>query len=203
MNTKKIVVASVAGLMLSGVSLMSGSMVASASEVSTQIETTQQQEMSEQTQEIANKYIHFNGTVFLLSDDARSELVDSEFSQVQQQVENTNATLRAITDTDKKMSTLSVVDPNGNQTVISKNLQRCFGKNDIKFYWNFVRIWINARELRTSLQLGFAAGTIFVPIPQLQFACAAAGILSTTYVSSGIGFDFNYAYRRVTKAWIQ
>lgn len=202
MNVKKIIATSATGLMLGGIPLASGTMVVSANEVNTQTETTQQRGLSEHTQATADKYIHFNGTVFVLSDDAKTELVGAEFNQVQAQVKNTNSHLLAFTEDDKLMNNITVVDTNGEQPDLSNNLARRFGKNDVKVYWNFIRVWINARELRTGLQMGLYTAGYYIPVPQLKFACGIAGI-ATNYISSGIGFDFNFYTLRVTKAWMQ
>jgi len=142
MSIKKLAFVSMACLMLGSVPMVSGTMVASASQVNVPAKTTQKQELSEQTQDIADKYIHFNGTVFVLSDDAKNELTGTEFNQVQAQVNDTNYHLSTITDDDKLMNNITVVDTNVNQIDLSNNLTYKFGKTAVKVYWNFVRVWV-------------------------------------------------------------
>jgi len=60
----------------------------------------------------------------------------------------------------------------------------------------------NARELRTGLQAGLLVAGYYIPSPQVRLACGLAG-LAVNYITSGIGFDFNFYTLQITKDWIQ
>lgn len=93
------------------------------------------------------------------------------------------------------------INPNTKTAILSGVQTRAWGKNDIEFHWNFVRVYIDAGNLRIALTVGvgglggalaflatsgWAAGAIGA-------ATAALGIAANN-VTDGIWFDYNYAF---------
>ena len=70
------------------------------------------------------------------------------------------------------------------------------GSTYIEFYWNFVRVYIDAKLINTAISLGLGIGSVYVPAKLVQAALIAAGIINSNYplVSDGIWFDYNYYY---------
>ena len=70
------------------------------------------------------------------------------------------------------------------------------GSTYIEFYWNFVRIYIDAKLINTAISLGLGIGSVYVPAKLVQAALVAAGIINSNYplISDGIWFDYNYYY---------
>ena len=70
------------------------------------------------------------------------------------------------------------------------------GSTYIEFYWNFVRVYIDAKLINTAISLGLGIGSVYVPANLVQAALIAAGIINSNYplVSDGIWFDYNYYY---------
>lgn len=66
----------------------------------------------------------------------------------------------------------------------------------IEFYWNFVRVYIDAKLINTAISLGLGIAGVYVPAKLVQAALVAAGIINSNYplVSDGIWFDYNYYY---------
>ncbi|MGT2682511.1 hypothetical protein [Streptococcus porci] len=81
-------------------------------------------------------------------------------------------------------------------------LFRSPGKNAIEFYWNYVRIYIDANNLSLALQAGFAIGGIYAPSRAVEIACALLGI-GSSQIKDGIWFDFNYLWGGVNNAGFQ
>lgn len=70
------------------------------------------------------------------------------------------------------------------------------GSTYIEFYWNFVRVYIDAKLINTAISLGLGIAGVYVPAKLVQAALVAAGIINSNYplVSDGIWFDYNYYY---------
>ena len=70
------------------------------------------------------------------------------------------------------------------------------GSTYIEFYWNFVRVYIDAKLINTAISLGLGIGSVYVPAQLVQAALIAAGIINSNYplISDGIWFDYNYYY---------
>ena len=70
------------------------------------------------------------------------------------------------------------------------------GSTYIEFYWNFVRIYIDAKLINTAISLGLGIGSVYVPAKLVQAALVAAGIINSNYplINDGIWFDYNYYY---------
>ena len=66
----------------------------------------------------------------------------------------------------------------------------------IEFYWNFVRVYIDAKLINTAISLGLGIAGVYVPAKLVQAALVAAGIINSNYplISDGIWFDYNYYY---------
>lgn len=70
------------------------------------------------------------------------------------------------------------------------------GSTHIEFYWNFVRIYIDAKLINTAISLGLGIAGVYVSAKLVQAALISAGIINTSYpfISDGIWFDYNYYY---------
>lgn len=70
------------------------------------------------------------------------------------------------------------------------------GSTYIEFYWNFVRVYIDAKLINTAISLGLGIAGVYVPAKLVQASLVAAGIINSNYplVSDGIWFDYNYYY---------
>ena len=70
------------------------------------------------------------------------------------------------------------------------------GSTYIEFYWNFVRVYIDAKLLNTAISLGLGIAGVYVPSQLVQAALISAGIINSNYplISDGIWFDYNYYY---------
>ena len=70
------------------------------------------------------------------------------------------------------------------------------GSTRIEFYWNFVRIYIDAKLINTAISLGLGIAGVYVSAKLVQAALISAGIINTSYpfISDGIWFDYNYYY---------
>lgn len=70
------------------------------------------------------------------------------------------------------------------------------GSTYIEFYWNFVRIYIDAKLINTAISLGLGIAGVYVSAKLVQAALISAGIINTSYplISDGIWFDYNYYY---------
>ena len=70
------------------------------------------------------------------------------------------------------------------------------GSTYVEYYWNFIRVYIDAKLLNTAISLGLGIGSVYVPAKLVQAALIAAGIINTNYplISDGIWFDYNYYY---------
>jgi hypothetical protein len=70
------------------------------------------------------------------------------------------------------------------------------GITHIEFYWNFVRIYIDAKLINTAISLGLGIAGVYVSAKLVQAALISAGIINTSYpfISDGIWFDYNYYY---------
>ena len=70
------------------------------------------------------------------------------------------------------------------------------GSTYIEFYWNFVRIYIDAKLINTAISLGLGIAGVYVPSQLVQAALISAGIINANYpfISDGIWFDYNYYY---------
>ena len=70
------------------------------------------------------------------------------------------------------------------------------GSTYIEFYWNFVRVYIDAKLINTAISLGLGIAGVYVPAKLVQAALISVGIINSNYpfVSDGIWFDYNYYY---------
>ena len=70
------------------------------------------------------------------------------------------------------------------------------GSTYIEFYWNFVRVYIDAKLINTAISLGLGIAGVYVPSQLVQAALISAGIINANYpfISDGIWFDYNYYY---------
>ena len=70
------------------------------------------------------------------------------------------------------------------------------GSTYIEFYWNFVRVYIDAKLINTAISLGLGIAGVYVPSQLVEAALIAAGIINTNYpvINDGIWFDYNYYY---------
>ena len=75
-------------------------------------------------------------------------------------------------------------------------LDRALCKNDVEFYWNFTRVYVDANNLNILFQ-GVLAGETLYLTSQFPFAAPQIGALSEmveyqTEFRDGIWFDLNY-----------
>ncbi|AKP67656.1 hypothetical protein [Companilactobacillus ginsenosidimutans] len=94
------------------------------------------------------------------------------------------------TQKDSTIGTVTAVDGQGISHSIKQNIARSNGKTDIKFYWNYARVWLSKDTLH-QLGLGVAIDGLFVPEPIVSKVCAGFGLVAGA-AKSGIWFDYNY-----------
>ena len=75
-------------------------------------------------------------------------------------------------------------------------LDRALCKNDVEFYWNFTRVYVDANKINMLFQ-GILAGETLYLTSQFLFAAPQIGALSEmveyqTEFRDGIWFDLNY-----------
>ena len=75
-------------------------------------------------------------------------------------------------------------------------LDRALCKNDVEFYWNFTRVYVDANKMNMLFQGILARGTLYLT-SQFPFAAPQIEALSEmveyqTEFRDGIWFDLNY-----------
>lgn len=75
-------------------------------------------------------------------------------------------------------------------------LDRALCKNDVEFYWNFTRVYVDANKINMLFQGILAGGALYLT-SQFPFAAPQIGALSEmveyqTEFRDGIWFDLNY-----------
>ena len=75
-------------------------------------------------------------------------------------------------------------------------MDRALCKNDVEFYWNFTRVYVDANKINMLFQ-GILAGETLYLTSQFPFAAPQIGALSEmveyqTEFRDGIWFDLNY-----------
>lgn len=88
------------------------------------------------------------------------------------------------------MTNVTIETPEGIEFPINKLQSRAYGKNDIKFYWNYARVWLNKGTVQ-GIGTGLTLGGIWIPEPIVSKVAASLGV-GIALTPSGIWFDYNY-----------
>ncbi|MBC6310289.1 hypothetical protein HCJ66_12140 [Listeria sp. FSL L7-1582] len=140
----------------------------------------------------ANNYISFDiNTKQFVVDSAIANIFPAEkVALVEEYVKQTNIQLAGIKQDGSEVA--SVVDTDGDETVLTPVLLRGAGVNSITFHWNYARIKIKASSVSDAVALGFIIGGIKIEADIIKIACGAAGLKVSKYITRGIWFDYNY-----------
>ncbi|MEG0410083.1 MAG: hypothetical protein RR538_03895 [Erysipelotrichaceae bacterium] len=102
------------------------------------------------------------------------------------------------------------IDPNTKTAHTSSISPRKWGKNDMQFGWNYVRVYIDAGNLRLILAGGVGAvgGALAALATTVGMGAAIGGVtailgIQASGVKDGIWFDYNFFYQRVTDCGFQ
>lgn len=144
-------------------------------------------------EKIANPYVSFNTTnnQFVLNTNIKNVVTDSEFKSIEAQITATNNAIRKSL---QSSDSVIVEDPKDNAFTITdsnNNLVKAAGKTDIKFHWNYTRIYLSKSTLKTAVAVGAVVGGVYAPAKIIQAACGIVG-LNVNKITSGIWFDYNY-----------
>lgn len=92
-----------------------------------------------------------------------------------------------------------IIDLNTKSATLSGVSTRAWGKNDIEFYWNFARVYIDAGNLRIALTVGVGGlGGVLSYLATAGWAAGAIGAVTAALgiaannIQDGIWFDYNY-----------
>lgn len=151
-----------------------------------------------------DKFINFDefNAEFTLDLAVQNIIGVQKLNEVQNIINETNKQISSAKN-DKKAGTIWAETPDGTEITITSTQTRAYGKNDIKFYWNYARIWINAGTLRNAVKVGFAIGSVYAPAKIIQAACAIAGISNLKNIKNGIWMDYNYIGQVINRVGIQ
>ncbi len=156
--------------------------------------TTKKLDSQKQIESIADQYIRFDSK----SQEFKIDLENLKIVLPQEQVENV---VKQVNDTNEKIKnslnnennefSIYIVDSNNNKISLKENLARKNGKNDIEFYWNYARIYIDGNNVRLAVQAGFIIAGIHIPGKKIATVCGLLG-LAAGEIRHGIWFDYNY-----------
>lgn len=150
-------------------------------------ETTQ---LSDYEISLVNNYVNYDiySESFILNDDVKSVLNSTKLDTVQKIIAETNKQIQLA----KKDLTANVIieTPQGTEIPIEKIQVRAYGKNDIAFYWNYARIWLDKGTVR-NIGNGLTLGGIWIPHPIVKAVTASLGVVVSA-TPHGIWFDYNY-----------
>jgi hypothetical protein len=139
---------------------------------------------------------------FVLDSGLRILYSDAEWQFLQDEVAKANQTLAGV-----RESGVTLVQRGegfvaaDSQSTLSRE-KRGFGKTAVKFHWWGVRVWLNRDHTRIAAAGGFTIAGFFVTGP---IASAAMGVLGfgSSFIPSGIQFDYNYITRQVSNIRLQ
>lgn len=153
-----------------------------------------------------DKYVLFDNTSlkYSISDNAKSDLSESELSFLKSKISETNSvtsnivinpTKETLTTGEKTITISQVVDSNN-----GISLRFAEGKNDAKVYWWGVRIWLSKTTVNL-IGAGVTIGGIWVPEPVVSKILATVGVVvglcpggivfnSTPPIANFWGFEF-------------
>lgn len=150
--------------------------------------------LSDTTISIANQYISFDNVTneFIIDSSTLAYILpEEELSLVISQVEDTNKKIQEILQLENIGMNVRAVDTDGDKIILNQIKTRSWGKNDIEFYWNFARIYIDAGNVRLALQAGFTIGSVYAPARIISAVLGVLGVASSN-IKHGIWFDYNY-----------
>lgn len=162
--------------------------------------------LSDSVTTIASKYISIDPSTkrFIVSDKINSALDANEVEQVKSMVNQTNSKLSSV----PKNTNAVLETQNGQETSLNNIRKNPYiisarsGVTTVKFYWNYARVYLSARDARFGIASGIGVAGLYIPHPAVKAACVIAGA-GTSYITNGIWFDFNYYTGMVSKAGLQ
>lgn len=156
--------------------------------------TTKDLASQKQIESIAGQYIHFDSKSQEFKIDLENlklVLSQEEVKIIVEQVNTTNEKIKSSLNDKNSEFSIYVVDSNNNKIALNENFSRKRGKNDIEFYWNFARIYIDGNNVRLALQAGFIIAGVNVTSGAVATVCGLLG-LAAGEIKDGIWFDYNY-----------
>ncbi len=144
--------------------------------------------MTEEESKLVEPFVELvDGFYKLKADNPLSEELKNKANLV---IDNTNLALKKI---DKSYL---YVDYRTKTVKTYGLLDRALGKNDVEFYWNFARVYVDANNLNMLFQGILAGGTLYLtsqfPFGARQIEALSEMVGYKIEFRDGIWFDLNY-----------
>lgn len=131
-------------------------------------------------------YVELTADGFVLKENPYSERINE---LARETIKKSNTQINNI-------QTTKFFDRNNKIVKTADSFSRSYGKTAIEYYWNFVRIFIDAGVMNTAISAGISIAGVYVPYQLVQAALVTIGVVVGRYplVSDGFWFDYNYYY---------
>ena len=131
-------------------------------------------------------YVELTADGFVLKENPYSERIN----------ELARETIKKSNEQINNIQTTKFFDRNNKTVKTADSFSRSYGKTAIEYYWNYVRVFIDAGVINLAISSGVAIGGVYVPYQLVQAALSVVGVVIGTHpiVSDGIWFDYNYYY---------
>lgn len=164
--------------------------IANADVINSQSESVINNNFSEIENRQIEQFISFDKSTekFTLNNNAKQNLGTEKFNKVQQVVTETNRQIELA----KKDNNVIVwvEDTKGEEQCLTPFQTFAYGKTDIKFYWNFARVYLSKGTVQ-GIGAGLTLGGIWVPEPIVSKVASSLGV-GIAFIPHGIWFDYNY-----------
>lgn len=194
MFKKSVTTLLVSSILLGGGLLQGTSVFASEVEKDSGTKPTSvvKEDLSDNEISLINNYVFYDVTSqsFMLNDGLDLVLNSTKVDLAQAMINETNSHIQ----TAKKDSNVNVTvtTPEGKDIKLTTRLSRAYGRNDVKFYWNYARVFLSKGTVQ-AIGGGLSLAGIWIGAGVVAQVAASLGV-GIPFIPHGIWFDYNYFY---------